>query len=137
MHVARTIEEGAVFAPSAVTIGNFDGVHVGHQYLFRVVADAAQARGAKPTVLTFDPHPAKVVAPERAPRLLTTPEERIDLMAQYGIEQVLLLPFSAELARLTPEEFIEQIVVRMLGAKAVVVGDNFRFGHKQAGDTRL
>ncbi len=137
MRLARTMEQAAGFGASAVTIGNFDGVHIGHQHLFKLVSDAARRCGGTPTVLTFDPHPAKVVAPERAPRLLTTPEERIGLMARYGIEQVLLLPFSADVARLSPEEFVDRILVRALGAKAVVVGDNFRFGHKQAGDTRL
>ncbi len=137
MRVSRSVEEAHGFAPSAVTIGNFDGVHIGHQHLFQETADAARRHNAKATVLTFDPHPARVVAPDRAPRLLTTPEERIALMGRYGIEQVLLLPFSAEIARLSPEEFIDRILVNGLGAKAIVVGENFRFGHKQAGDTHL
>ena len=137
MRVARSVQEAAGFGPSAVTIGNFDGIHIGHQHLFREVAAAARTHGAKPTVLTFDPHPACVVAPERAPRLLTTPEERIALMSQYGIEQVLLLPFTPQIAKLSPEEFVAEIVVKALGAKMVVVGENFRFGHRQAGDTRV
>ena len=137
MRIARTIQEAAGFGPSAVTIGNFDGVHIGHQHLFSEVGEAAAQHGAKPTVLTFHPHPATVVAPERAPRLLTTPEERAALMHKYGIEQVLLLPFTSEVARLSPEDFIKQIIVETLGAKIVLVGDNFRFGHKQAGGTAL
>jgi riboflavin kinase/FMN adenylyltransferase len=137
MKIARRVEEAAGFAPSAVTIGNFDGVHLGHRHLFDEVARTAREMGARPTVLTFDPHPARVVAPDRAPRLLTPVEERCELMASSGIEQVLALPFDSELARLTPEEFVKQIVVETLGAKIVLVGDNFRFGHKQAGDARL
>ena len=137
MKIARSVAEAAQFGPSGVTIGNFDGVHAGHQHLFREVVQVSRERGVRPTVLTFDPHPAAVVAPERAPRLLTTGEERCELMGAEGIEQVLTLPFTMDVARLTPAEFVEQILVRTLGAKVVLVGENFRFGHKQAGDTRM
>ncbi|MBZ5603250.1 MAG: bifunctional riboflavin kinase/FAD synthetase [Acidobacteriia bacterium] len=137
MRIARNTQEAAGFAPSAVTIGNFDGVHMGHQHLFQETVQAARSGGWKPTVLTFDPHPARIVAPQRAPRLLSTQEERIAQMGECGIEQVLLLPFNAEVARLSPEEFVERVLVDVLGAKAVLVGDNFRFGHKQAGDTKM
>ena len=136
MRIARSVEEAAGFGPSGVTIGNFDGVHVGHRHLFRELAAASRELGLRATVLTFDPHPARVVAPERAPRLLTTREERCELMGEQGIEQVLILPFTHDLARLSPQKFVEQILVHALGAKLVLVGANFRFGHKQAGDTR-
>jgi riboflavin kinase/FMN adenylyltransferase len=119
---------------TVVTIGNFDGVHIGHRHLLREVVEAAAKVGAKPAVLTFDPHPARVVAPERAPRLLSTMEERRALMAAAGIDEVMVLPFTAEVARLSPEEFVRDILVAKLGAKVVLVGENFRFGHKQAGD---
>src|SRR5580658_6609842 len=109
MQIARSVVEASGFGPSAVTIGNFDGVHIGHQHLFREVIRMARERGVKATVLTFDPHPSCVVAPERAPRLLTTHEERCALMRDLGIEQVLILPFTAELARLSPREFVERI----------------------------
>lgn len=135
--VARSVAEAAQFGPSGVTIGNFDGVHAGHQHLFRELVQASQERRVRPTVLTFHPHPAAVVAPERAPRLLTTGEERCELMGAEGIERVLILPFTMDVARLNPAEFVEQILVRTLGAKIVLVGENFRFGHKQAGDTRM
>jgi riboflavin kinase/FMN adenylyltransferase len=137
MRIARSTDEAAGFAPSAVTIGNFDGVHIGHQHLFRVLTQAARERALQSTVLSFDPHPACVVAPDRAPRLLTMPQERCEFMRDLGIEQVLILPFTLEVARLTPEQFVERILVRSLGAKLVLVGDNFRFGHKQAGDTAM
>jgi riboflavin kinase/FMN adenylyltransferase len=136
MRVARTIVEASDFEPSAVTIGNFDGVHAGHQHLFREVVRIAQERGLRATVLTFDPHPSSVVAPERMPRLLTTHEERCELLRDIGIDQVLILPFTIETARLSPEEFVQRILVDVLHAKAVLVGDNFRFGHKQAGNTK-
>lgn len=125
------------FGPSALTIGNFDGVHSGHQRILRRVCEIAEERNWKASVLTFDPHPARIVAPERTIRLMTTPEQRAALMAEEGIRQVLILPFTPELARLTAEEFVEQLLVEKLGARAVVVGENFRFGNKKAGDTQL
>ncbi len=125
------------FGPSALTIGNFDGVHAGHREILRRVVALARERGWKPSVLTFDPHPARIVAPQRAPRLLTTPEERARLMREEGIEQVLILPFTRELAGFSPERFVREIVVERLEARAVLVGGNFRFGHDHAGDTRL
>ena len=137
MRMARSVEKAAGFGPSAVTIGNFDGVHVGHRRLFQQVIDAARKGGLHSSVLTFDPHPATVVAPARAPRLLTTPEERARLMGEQGIEQVLILPFTVELAALSPGEFVERILAKTMCARIVLVGDNFRFGHKQAGDTRV
>lgn len=124
------------FAPSALTIGNFDGVHFGHRRILRRLRELASEHGWKPSVLTFDPHPTRVVAPDRSPRLMTSPDRRAELMAEEGVEQVVILPFTPEIARLTPEEFLEQIVSGRLGARAVLVGDNFRFGHKHAGDVR-
>jgi riboflavin kinase/FMN adenylyltransferase len=124
------------FGPSAVTIGNFDGVHRGHCEILRRVKALADARGWKASVLTFDPHPTKVVAPERSPKLMTTPERRAELMAQAGVEQILILPFDRAIAQWSPEEFVRRLLVDRLGARAVLVGDNFRFGCRQAGDTR-
>ncbi len=97
----------------------------------------AAERGWKPCVLTFDPHPTRVVAPERTPPLLTSPEVRARLMAEEGIEAVLILPFSQEVAHLTPEEFGQRLLVDAMQARAVLVGDNFRFGHKAAGNVRV
>ena len=121
------------FGPCALTIGNFDGVHYGHRRILRRVREVAAAGGWKASVLTFDPHPTRVVAPERCPLLMTTPDERCLLMRGEGIEQALILPFTAEIARLEPEEFVRRILVERLGARAVLVGDNFRFGRRQAG----
>lgn len=123
--------------PSAVTIGNFDGVHAGHRHIMRRVVAVAREHGWVPAVLTFDPHPAKVVAPDRAPRLLTTLEQRCELMRKEGIERIEVLPFTPEIAKLTPEEFVRQILIDKMRAGAVLVGDNFRFGHRAAGDTRM
>jgi riboflavin kinase/FMN adenylyltransferase len=138
VRIFRSLEEvRGAFGPSALTIGNFDGVHAGHVRILRRVCEVARENGWKPSVLTFDPHPTKIVAPARSPRLMTTPEQRCRLMEQEGIEQVLILPFTREVAQLTPEQFVRGVLVEALDAKAVMVGENFRFGHKHAGDTRL
>jgi riboflavin kinase/FMN adenylyltransferase len=135
MKVYRSLDEvPADFAPSALSIGNFDGVHTGHRCILRRVVEIAAERGWKPSVLMFDPHPARVVAPQRAPRLMMPPARRAELMAEEGIEQALILPFTAEVAYLTPEEFARMIVAGRLGARVVLVGDNFRFGHQHSGD---
>jgi riboflavin kinase / FMN adenylyltransferase len=125
------------FGPSALSIGNFDGVHFGHRRILRRVKEIASERGWKASVLTFDPHPTRVVAPGRTPPLLTSPERRAALMGEEGIAQVLILPFTPELAMLTPEEFVSQLLVTALGARAVLVGDNFRFGHRAAGNAAV
>ena len=135
MRIYRSLDEvPADFGPSALSIGNFDGVHTGHRSILRRVKQIAAERGWKPSVLMFDPHPARVVAPQRAPRLMTPPEQRATLMAAEGIEQALILPFTVDIARLTPEQFARQVVAGRLGARAVLVGDNFRFGHDHAGN---
>ena len=135
MRIYRSLDDvPADFGPSTLTIGNFDGVHTGHRSILRRVKQIAAERGWKPSALMFDPHPARVVAPQRAPRLMTAPARRAALMAAEGIEQVLILPFTTEIAQLTPEQFVRQIVAGRLGARAVLVGDNFRFGHDHAGN---
>ena len=136
--IFRSLEEARLsFGPSSLTIGNFDGVHAGHARILRRVCEVGRENGWKPSVLTFDPHPTRIVAPSRSPRLMTTPEQRCRLMEQESIRQVLILPFTREVAQLTPEQFVRDVLVDALDAKAVLVGENFRFGHKHAGDTRL
>jgi riboflavin kinase/FMN adenylyltransferase len=122
------------FGPSVVTIGNFDGVHIGHRRIMRRVVALAREKNCTPCVLTFDPHPARVLAPDRAPRLLMTADQKLRSMEGEGIEAVYLIPFSLEFAKLTPEEFVEQVLVRALKARIVLVGEDFRFGYKQAGN---
>jgi riboflavin kinase / FMN adenylyltransferase len=137
MRIFRSLAElPGDFGPCAITIGNFDGVHVGHQHIIRRVAAMAHEHGWKAAAMTFDPHPTKLVAPARAPRLLTTPEQRAILMLAQGIDEVLILPFTPEIAKLTPEEFVREILSVRCGARAVLVGDNFRFGNRAAGDAR-
>ncbi len=122
------------FGPCAITIGNFDGVHKGHRQIMQRVRAIAREHGWKAAVLTFDPHPSKLVAPNRAPLLLTTPDQRARLILGQGIDEVLILPFTSEIAKLTPEEFVREILADRLKVRAVLVGDNFRFGNRAAGD---
>jgi riboflavin kinase/FMN adenylyltransferase len=138
MQIYRSLAEvPADFGPCALTIGNFDGVHFGHRRILRRVTALAAERGWKSAVLTFDPHPTRIVAPERTPLLLTSPGRRAELMSEEGIQEVLILPFTAELAHLSPEDFARQLLVERLGARAVLVGDNFCFGYRQSGDVRV
>lgn len=131
----NSLEEAqGLFGPAAVTIGNFDGVHLAHQALLGRVRALGGERGVKPSVLTFDPHPTFLVAPAKAPPLLTTMEQRTARMQSAAIEQIMVLPFTHDVCRLPPEAFAREILAQALGARAVVVGDNFRFGHKAAGD---
>ena len=138
MLVYRSLDEVPPdFGPSALTIGNFDGVHAGHRRILRRVKEVALERGLKASALTFNPHPSKVVAPARAPRLMNSPEQRCALMGEEGIEQVFIMPFDRHVAHLTPEQFVEQVLVRKLGVRAVVLGHDFCFGYKQAGNVRV
>jgi riboflavin kinase/FMN adenylyltransferase len=101
------------------------------------VVEIARQRGWKPAVLTFNPHPAKIVAPDRAPRIIMTLDQRAAVMNSIGIEEVLMLPFTPEVSRWTPEEFVKTVLVDAMQVRAVLVGEDFRFGHKQAGDTGM
>jgi len=138
MRIYRQLDEvPADFGPSALTIGNFDGVHFGHRRILRRVRAVAEERGLKASVLTFHPHPTSVVAPERVPLLMTSPERRCELMREEGIGQVLILPFTPQVARLSPEEFVRRLLVERLDARAVLVGANFHFGYQQAGNVAV
>jgi phosphoribosyl 1,2-cyclic phosphate phosphodiesterase len=122
---------------SVLAIGNFDGIHLGHQAILRATVERARALSAVSTALTFDPSPRKVLRPETAPLRLSTNAQRMDWFNALGLEAVVVLPFTLDLARLSPGEFVEQILLRDLHIKAVLVGENFKFGHKQAGDVKL
>jgi riboflavin kinase/FMN adenylyltransferase len=122
---------------SALAIGNFDGIHLGHQAILRTTVERAQALQAVSTALTFHPSPRKVLRPESAPLRLSTNAQRMEWFNALGLEAAVVLPFTLELARLSPEEFVEQILVRDLHVKTVLVGENFHFGHKQAGNVKL
>jgi riboflavin kinase/FMN adenylyltransferase len=138
MRIFRTLDEvPSDFGPSALTIGNFDGVHAGHRRILRRVKEVAAEHGLKASALTFNPHPSKIVAPARAPRLMTSPEQRAALMREEGIAQVFIMPFDRQVAHLTPEQFVEQVLVRKLNVRAVVLGHDFRFGYRHSGNVQV
>jgi riboflavin kinase / FMN adenylyltransferase len=110
--------------PRRVAVGEFDGVHLGHREVIR----------GSETVLTFEPHPLRVVRPEAAPKLLTSFERKAELIAGLDVEELVVIPFDHTFASLSPQEFIDEVLVRRLGATHVSVGENFRFGHRAAGD---
>jgi riboflavin kinase/FMN adenylyltransferase len=110
--------------PRRVAVGEFDGVHLGHREVIR----------GNDTVLTFEPHPLQVVRPEAAPKLLTSLEVKAELIAGLGVDELVVIPFDRRFAEQTPQEFIDQVLVNGLDATHVSVGENFRFGHRAAGD---
>jgi riboflavin kinase / FMN adenylyltransferase len=130
---------GAALPPNetAVTIGNFDGVHVGHREILRHVNASARSVGLVSAVLTFYPHPAQVLRPAEAPPLLETIDQRLERLDQAGIDGVLIARFNRELAAVPPGEFAETFLAKTMKARIVLVGENFRFGHKQAGDVKM
>jgi riboflavin kinase/FMN adenylyltransferase len=117
-----------------VALGNFDGVHLGHQAVLRRAVDEGRRRGARVVAATFDPHPRAVLGPRVQPKLLTTPELRREALLRYGADEVRAIRFDDELSRKSPEEFVSDVLVGEIEAEAVVVGENFRFGHMAAGD---
>jgi riboflavin kinase/FMN adenylyltransferase len=128
--VFHSVEEiPAGFAPSVAAIGNFDGVHLGHREILDSVVSEARALGVHAVAITFDPHPERFLRPATAPMLLTPMEARVRLLAQTGVDGVLVLPFQADLARLTAREFVDRVLVGSLGIRGLHEGGNFHFGH--------
>jgi riboflavin kinase / FMN adenylyltransferase len=121
--------------PTVVSIGNFDGVHVGHRYILERMRQSAAARGIRSVAVTFDPHPLRSLRPETCPRLITPLETRLELLGATGIDAVLVLPFTAELSRMRATEFATAILRDALGAVEVHEGANFRFGYRAEGGT--
>jgi riboflavin kinase / FMN adenylyltransferase len=111
----------------SVAVGTFDGVHLGHREVIR----------GSDSVLTFDPHPVSVVAPQHTPKLLTTLERKAELIASLGVHELIVIPFDADFAKRSAEDFVNDVLVGSLGAVQVAIGENFRFGHKAQGDPRL
>ncbi|MGB8522930.1 MAG: bifunctional riboflavin kinase/FAD synthetase [Candidatus Acidiferrales bacterium] len=122
---------------TVVTIGNFDGVHLGHQKILNGVVERARANDLESAVLTFYPHPARVLRPDAAPTLLITLEQRLAAFDAMGINAALVLQFDAELAKISAENFAKTFLEDSLRAKTVLVGENFRFGNRQGGDVKL
>ena len=122
---------------SAVTIGAYDGVHLGHRALLGELASRAATGGLCTTVVTFDRHPATVVRPESAPKLLCDLDQKLELLESAGVDRTVVVPFDDDRANETAEDFVEQILVERLGARLVVVGEDFHFGHGRKGNVAL
>ncbi len=137
MKVCTSPAEARRLRQPIVTIGNFDGLHLGHQRILAKVRARAAVTGGDSLALTFDPHPVRVLAPQREIRLLTPLPEKLRLFEAEGLSAVLVLPFTSAVAALAPEDFVRGILVDCLHAKEILVGGNFRFGHRQAGDVSL
>ncbi|MEO8441045.1 MAG: bifunctional riboflavin kinase/FAD synthetase [Betaproteobacteria bacterium] len=133
MRVFRTLPAVAS-DPVALTIGNFDGVHLGHQAMLAHLTDAARQLGVPPCVMTFEPHPREFFAPDQAPTRLTSLREKLELLERFGVDRVYVRRFDFEFAKTMPEDFIERILRRGLDARWILVGDDFRFGARRAGD---
>jgi riboflavin kinase / FMN adenylyltransferase len=125
------------WGPSVVTVGVFDGVHRGHQRIVARALEIAAGMGLPVAVVTFDPHPAEVVRPGSHPPMLCTLRRRVELLAGLGADAVCVLPFTLEFSRLGPDEFVRAVLAERLHARWAAVGENFRFGHRAAGDVAL
>jgi riboflavin kinase / FMN adenylyltransferase len=138
MLIYRTIEEiPAPFPHAVVTVGNFDGVHLGHRAIFKKISQAAAELGGVSVVVTFAPHPLKVLAPERDFRLITTYAEKERLIAESGIDVLVIVPFSREFSDIPAEKFVRDILVRSIGMKSLVIGFDYVFGKNRQGDVNL
>ncbi len=122
------------YGPSVVAIGNFDGVHRGHWSVLTRLVDEGRARDAQVVAITFDPHPLQLLYPDRAPKLITGLSTKLDLMSSTGLDATLVMPFTRELAAMTPREFVQQVLVDVLRVSAAVVGHDIRFGVRNSGD---
>jgi len=125
------------FDSSIITIGNFDGLHLGHQELIKKIIQRAEETASLSMVVTFRPHPLKILAPEKCPPLISIYEEKIRLLEQLGIDVLVKIPFSLDFAAMEPRDFVKDILCGLLGAKEIFVGYNYRFGKGRKGDIRL
>ena len=136
MRVYRTISARSQ-SPTALTIGNFDGVHQGHQAMLARLKEQARALGLSACVLTFEPHPLELFAPQTAPTRLTSLREKLELLAAHGIERVHVSRFNRAYAGRSPQDFIERVLLEGLGMRWLLIGDDFRFGARRTGDFAL
>jgi riboflavin kinase / FMN adenylyltransferase len=134
MKVLRRLEDIEIpFKNAVVTIGNFDGVHIGHQALLHMVVEKAAAIGGTSVVLTFDPHPMRVLTDKDHPPLITLSEQKTELIARAGIDILILIPFTMEFAAIAARDFVEDLLVGRIGMKAMVVGNDYTFGRHREG----
>ncbi|MCL5061774.1 MAG: bifunctional riboflavin kinase/FAD synthetase [Nitrospiraceae bacterium] len=137
MRIIRELHGKFDYPNPVVTIGNFDGVHIGHQKIFKKVVEKARKINGTPIAITFDPHPVRVLAPERGLKILTTFEDKANLISSEGIKVLICIGFSKEFAKTDPDDFIRDILVNKLGVKWVIVGHNYAFGKGKKGTTAL
>jgi riboflavin kinase/FMN adenylyltransferase len=128
---------GAMRPATSLTIGNFDGVHLGHQKILLAVVERARSSNLMSTVVTFDPHPAQVLKPAAAPTMLETIQQRCEHFREMGVDAVLVQEFDARFAAIQASDFVQHFLVETLGVRDIFVGENFRFGQKQQGDVKL
>lgn len=138
MHVYRTLSD-VPDAPNgrALALGTFDGVHLGHRQVIESALRRARDDGLVAAVVTFDPHPLRILRPDEPPRLLTSTAQKIARVGELGVDELIAIPFTEELSRQSAEDFCDQVLAGRLGARSVSVGSNFRFGHGAAGDAAL
>jgi riboflavin kinase / FMN adenylyltransferase len=137
MEIIRAIDQLPPHPYPVVALGNFDGVHLGHRAILKTAIDRARAARGTAFALTFEPLPAKVVAPARAPRLIMAPEDKLELLRASGIDGVIVVAFTLALSRLTPVEFVRDYLLGKIGAREVVVGHGVSFGHDRAGNAQV
>ncbi|HEY6395619.1 MAG TPA: bifunctional riboflavin kinase/FAD synthetase [Candidatus Binataceae bacterium] len=137
MEIIRDLDALAHHAHPVTALGNFDGVHLGHRAILKAAMDRARAKGGTAFALTFDPLPAKLLFPERAPRLILVPEDKLELLRLSGLDGVIVLDFTRELSRLTPREFVRDYLLGRIGVREVVVGHSVNFGHRRAGNAAV
>lgn len=137
MRIFRSLQEiPGDLGPTIVTVGNFDGVHLAHQHVLQQVVQRARSSGNQAIVVTFDPHPLRILRPEAAPRLITPRPLKEALLSQSGVDALLVLPFTRDFSMTPPAEFARNILARKLKAREVHEGENFHFGHKGEGNTQ-
>jgi len=137
MEIIRNIDQLPPHPHPVVALGNFDGVHLGHRAILKTAIDRARAASGTAFALTFDPLPAKVLAPARAPRLILAPEDKLELLRASGIDGVIVIAFTAALSQLTPAAFVRDYLLGKIGAREVVVGHSVSFGHARAGNAEV
>jgi len=137
MRLFHGTDNAEIQRPTVLTLGVFDGLHLGHQLIMRTVVERARETGAVPTVITFDPHPRAVLHPESAPPLLQTLDQKVEGFGVLGIEQTIVIRFDEEFSQTRAEEFLREVVKERLHAKEVYLGCGFAFGHNREGNIKL
>src|SRR5438552_3348096 len=137
MRLFHGTDNAEIQRPTVLTLGVFDGLHLGHQLIMRTVVERAQATGSVPTVITFDPHPRAVLHPQSSPPLLQTLDQKVEAFGVLGIEQAIVIRFTKEFSLMRAEDFLRETVKERLHAKEVYLGRGFAFGHNREGNIDL